>query len=210
MRIIHLLMLMLPLALSACRTPAGEAVGQSLVEQAAVEATAIVQQAQATAMVLQAQAQATVVMAQVEAIRATSTPNAIEPATPTELSSTQISTVMSTTPRSLTPTPVSTQMVEVVRVGFAAEGGLIIVQFKAPPEVAEKWWQGSLYVVDEASGEEYREIPVMPVIGPLISKPQVAGQIGNVILVNQPPGLKSGALVTVILGNYTFEHILIE
>jgi hypothetical protein len=100
--------------------------------------------------------------------------------------------------------------VEIVRVGFAAEGALIIIQFKAPYKVAEHWWQGSVYLVDEASGEEYREIPVMPVIGPLISKPRMDGQVGNVMLVNQPHALKSGALVTIVMGDYKFEHILVE
>jgi hypothetical protein len=210
MRILHLLMLLLALALTACGTPADGAVEQSLVEQAAAEATAIVQRAQATALLLQAQAQATAVMAQVEAIRATSTPGVVEPAMPTDLSTTSIVTATSSTSRSLASMAKATQSVEIVRVGFAVDGGLIVIQFKAPPEVAEKWWQGSVKVIDEASGEEYREIPVMPKIGPLISKPRLAGQVGNVMLVNQPPGLKSGALVTVVLGDYTFEHILVE
>jgi hypothetical protein len=210
MKMTCLLLLLIILALTACGTSGGDAVGQSLVEQAAAEATAIIQQAQATALLLQAQAQATAVMAQVEIKRATSTPSAIEAVTQTEGSSNLISTATLTTPGSLTPSVVPPQTVEIIRVGFAAEGGLIIIQFKAPPEVTEQWWQGSVSVVDETNGEEYREIPVMPTIGPLISKPRLAGQAGYVMLVNQPPGLKSGALVTVVLGNYTFEHILVE
>jgi hypothetical protein len=106
--------------------------------------------------------------------------------------------------------PEESQQVEIVRVGFAGEGGFIIIQFKAPAEVAERWWQGDFLVVDEETETEYKEVPVMPKIGPLISKPKLAGQVGYVMLVNTPPGLSTGARVTVMLGDYRFEHVVVE
>jgi len=39
---------------------------------------------------------------------------------------------------------------------------MIIVRYLAPPDEAEKWWQGNVSVVDEANGTVYNEIPVMP------------------------------------------------
>ncbi|OGO28262.1 MAG: hypothetical protein A2136_00310 [Chloroflexi bacterium RBG_16_54_11] len=205
-----LLMPLLVLLLTACMPPASDAADQGLVEQAAAEATAILKQAQATALLIQAQAEATAIMAQAGAQKPTSTPHISKPVLSAGGSSTPIATATISELKIPASTTEQAQNVEVERVGFAADGGLIIIQFKAPSEVADKWWQGSVSVVDEASGVEYREIPVMPKIGPLISRPQITGQIGNVMLVNQPPGLKVGALVTVILGNYTFEHIQVQ
>jgi hypothetical protein len=100
--------------------------------------------------------------------------------------------------------------VKVTGVGFAADGGMIMVRFLAPPEEAEKWWPGTVSVTDEGNKEVYNEIPVMPKVGPLIGRPKVPGQPGYVMLVNAPPWLRPGALVTVVLGAYTFEHIPVE
>jgi hypothetical protein len=178
-------------------------------EKAGAEATAIIERAQATAIVLQAQAMATtlvrdaaepdsatrVVPAIDLAPRATSTSQAAGPA----------STLQSATP----VTPI-TEIVQVTGVGFAADGALLNIQFRAPAAVSERWWQGSAYLVDEATGATYREVPVMPKIGPLMSKPKIAGQIGYIMLVNGPAPLKAGALVTVVLGDYRFEHLQIH
>jgi hypothetical protein len=97
-----------------------------------------------------------------------------------------------------------------VRVGYAVEGALIDIQFRAPKEVSEGWWQGTVYVIDEATGESYREIPVVPKVGPLMSKPVTAGQVGYIMLVNGPVPLVPGSVVTVVLGEYRFEHVPVQ
>jgi hypothetical protein len=65
-------------------------------------------------------------------------------------------------------------------------------------------------VTDQATQAVYDEIPVMPKIGPLIGKPKQEGQIGYVMLVNEPPWLRPGATVTVVLGKHTFEDVPVE
>ena len=107
-------------------------------------------------------------------------------------------------------TAVAQDAVEVTRVGFAVEGGFIDVQFKAPYEVSEHWWQGSAYLLDEGTGVYYREIPVMPKLGPLLSRPKTAGQTGYIMFINGPRPLRPGALVTVVLGDYHFEHLRVQ
>ena len=95
-------------------------------------------------------------------------------------------------------------------VGIAADGGYIAVYFKAPPEVAGGWWQGSIYVLDEGTGILYAEIPVMPVVGPLIGKPKEAGQEGYCMLTNTGGAIRPGSVVTVVLGSYKREHITVQ
>jgi hypothetical protein len=95
-------------------------------------------------------------------------------------------------------------------VGFAAEGGFIMVQYKAPPLVARQWMQGTVYVRDEATGNVFSEIPVMPKIGPLIGRPREPGQPGYVMLVNPRGALKPGATVTVVLGDFQQEHVTVR
>jgi hypothetical protein len=109
----------------------------------------------------------------------------------------------------LAPAPERTQ-VEIVRVGFAAEGAYIIVQFYAPPRMTHAWIQGTVSLIDEASGTVYNEIPVTPVIGPLIGRPAQATQLGYVMLVNAPTPLAPGAKVTVILGDFRQEHLIVQ
>jgi hypothetical protein len=181
-------------------------VGSDLVDSAAAQATAIVQEAEATAMVLRAQARATAVMAQALEFNATPTP---EP-TPVQQAFSGDQPAASPTPSEglqYTPEPEVPLTVEVLQVGLAADGGFIIVRFMAPPAEAAKWWQGSVSVTDEGNGAVYEEIPLMPKVGLMIARPKVAGQGGYVLLVNAPPGLRSGALVTVVLGAYQFEHV---
>lgn len=193
--------------IAACgqAAPPGEQTGEAdLLESAAAEATAIIQQARATALVLQAQAQATALVSQ--AGTAAATPS---PATP-DLNPTP---APSTPDRAATPAGAPTPgpaTVQVLGVSFAAEGAMIMVRFLASPDEAEKWWPGNVSVEDEVSGTIYNEIPVMPIIGPLIARPKVEGQQGYVMLVNPPPGLRTGALVTVVLGTYCFEHVPVQ
>lgn len=185
---------------------AGGTAGETLVEKAAREATAIVEQAQATALMLQAQAQATAVMSQAEVLVSKPVPEATWMAYVPESEVGEEEDVES----AAEPTQPTGDTVQVISVGFAGEGGFIMVRFLAPPEVSELWWQGAVSVQEEESGTLYNEIPVIPKIGLLIGRPQVEGQIGYVMLVNTFPGLQSGTLVTVTLGNYQFEHIPVQ
>lgn len=182
-----------------------------VVDSAAAEATALVQQAQATAIVLEAQAKATALVEQ--ARLAGGTPTSAVPTLPAY--SSPVPEPSRQTPaltdaggegeESGEPTPV-----EVLGVGFAGEGGMIMVRFLASPDEAEKWWPGSVSVSDEGNGEVYNEIPVMPKVGPLIGRPKFENQPGYVMLMNVPPYLQPGALVTVVLGDYTFEHVPVQ
>jgi hypothetical protein len=183
----------------------------NLLDGAAAEATALVQQAEATAIVLQAQVQATALVEQAR----------LAGGTPTSAVENQL-VYVSPTPASMSATPIPEQetsvisaageatAVEVLAVDFAAEGGMIMVRFLAPPEEAEKWWPGTVSVMDEGNDVVYREIPVLPKVGPLIGRPKVAGQPGYVMLVNAPPYLEPGVLVTVELGSHRFEHVPVE
>ena len=166
---------------------------------AAAQATAIVQQAQATALVLRAQSEAQ------------ATVQAIIPAPETTTGNTEAGVA---SPPVSTPSPTAEATaiipIEVLSVGLAAEGGMIQVRFRAPVDVADRWFQGQVYLIDEASGREYKEIPVMPRIGPLFGKPAHDGQTGYFMLVNAPEPLQSGTIVTVVLGNHIEESIMIQ
>ena len=98
---------------------------------------------------------------------------------------------------------------QLLMVNFSANGGYIDVQFTAPYELTQNWWQGSIYVSDESTGMLYYQIPVMPVVGPLMGKPRYFGQKGYCMLVNQAPWLAPGSLITVVLGNYKRLHVII-
>jgi hypothetical protein len=191
-----------------------------VVEQAAAQATAIIQQARATALVLQAQSEATALVAQAgtpapaESVQLlTASPTLAGAVTQ---SSGQLATVQATpgagtsgAPEPATQTTTG-PAVEIQRVTYGAEGAYIVVYFTATPEAAQTFWPGVLWVVDEASGAVYNEVPVMPIIGPLIARPREKGQPGYVMLVNAPVPLQPGALVTVVLGEYKFEHVPIQ
>jgi len=201
--------------LAACTAPPTAAPTRepSVLEKAAAEATMIVQRAQATAMVLGAQATATAmyqqVAAQEAAVQPTHTPFVEARPASSDPQPGTTDTPVREVSEDAEPTP-SPIPVEVISVGFAIEQGLINVRFRAPPEVAEKWWPGNVSVVDEQSEGVYNEIPVMPKIGPLIGRPKVAGQLGYAMLVNAPPYLRSGAQVTVVLGSYEFKHVTVQ
>ena len=196
---------------------------QALKEKADQEATAIIRRAEATAVVLRAQATAAALIQ--SASGPTSTPTPFVP-TPTRVAAPSI---VLASPVPTAPAPVSassplaspagtltttehsgTSEVELLRVTFGADGAYIVVQFLAQPRVAETFWPGVLSVVDEATGAVYNEVPVMPVIGPLIARPKEAGQLGYVMLVNAPPGLRPGSSVTVILADFRQEHVTVQ
>lgn len=200
--------------LAACggnlEPPAEPTPTQDVVAGAAAQATALLQQAQATAIVLQAQAQATALVEQARQAGSTPAsavahPQASASATPAPAGETASSPEPSSDGPTAEPMPAA-----VLSVGFAGDGGLIMVRFMASPDEAETWWQGDVTLTDEGSGAVYGEIPVMPKVGPLIARPSIEGQAGYVMLVNSPPYLQAGALVTVALGKNRFKHVPVE
>ena len=188
--------------------------------QAAAEATVIVQKARATAIVLQAEVQAAALIEQAqqppEAVPSAQIQLLVTPSTnPTPLI--QATSQAAAGLQSFQETPTNMVMdypviasqgdFNLLGVTFAADGGFIMVSFTAPPNAVAQLYQGTVSVTDESNGAIYDEIPVMPVIGPLIGRPVELGQRGYVMLSNKPPGLKPGALVTIVLGDVIFEHI---
>ena len=194
----------------------GVAPGPDLKEKAAAEATAMIQSAEATAMVLQAQAKATALVQSASAAGPTPTPavTPLPPLKPAAQPATGVASPSPTRSTELTDTEeADVDEVQLVRVEVGTESGLILVQFKAPYQMARKWQQGMVYVVDEATGAKYYEIPVLPVVGPLFARPKVAGQIGHVMFTNAAPGaagLRRGSLVTVVLGAFRQEHVTVQ
>ncbi|MCI0519929.1 MAG: hypothetical protein L0Z70_06685 [Chloroflexi bacterium] len=211
------LLIPLLLFLAAC-TPAADA-APDLLEQAALEATAIIQSARATALVMQAQATADALVNPSAFPSATPLPTRVTApagqspvATPTLLMMTEPITaslpITDTQAAGGTPSPANPE-VTLLRVSFGNDGQLIHVQFLAPPEVARNWQQGMLYVIDEETGVQYANIPVAPVLGPLLSKPIRDGQPGYVMLINTNMSLGGNRYLTVILGDYRWEHVKI-
>jgi hypothetical protein len=50
----------------------------------------------------------------------------------------------------------------------------------------------------------------MPRIGPLIGRPGREGQLEYIMPIKAPPILRPDALVTVVLGSYTSEHVPVQ
>jgi hypothetical protein len=94
-------------------------------------------------------------------------------------------------------------------VGMAGDGAYVAVSYRAPVALARTWIQDSVYVVDEKTQLVYKDIPIMPVIGPLIGRPGQDGQPGYVMLQNYYQVLRAGSVVTVVLGNYRREHVTV-
>lgn len=94
-------------------------------------------------------------------------------------------------------------------IGFAGEGAYIMVQFTAPMKQSERWQQDFIWVVDEKTRILYKDVPVVPVVGTLIGRPSQEGDIGYVMLYNLYNGIKSGSVVSVVMGNYKREHIVV-
>ena len=187
-----------------------------LKDKAAAEATAIIQSAEATALILQAQAKATALVQSASAAGPTPAP-AVTPLPPLKPAAQPVVGAASPTLSSateLTDTEeADSTAVQIVRVEVGTETGLILVQFKAPHQVARTWQQGMVYVVDEATGAKYSEIPVLPVVGPLFGRPKQVGQIGHVMFTNAArgaAGLRRGSVVTVVLGAFKQEHVTVQ
>ncbi|MGE5140671.1 MAG: hypothetical protein ACM3JD_14480 [Rudaea sp.] len=187
---------------------------QSPQEKAAAEATVIVQQAEATAIVLRAQGTAQALIAGARAPTPTVVAQAV---TGVSAPMEQAGGAMTEEPSpaaTLTPQAAATGTaggkVVLGQVGFGADGGFIVVNFTAPPQIAHAWIQGMMYVVDEATGYKYSEIPVIPVVGPMFAKPKEDGQSGYVMFVNTNGTLRPGAVVTVVLGDFKQEHVVAQ
>jgi len=175
------------------------------VELAGLEATRIVQSARATAIVKQAQAEAAVLS------QPTASPIVAGAVTVAPTMAGTLAVVAAATPsRAQTPDPEPTASIRLVRVGFAANGEYIHVEYFAPPLLIAQWRQGLFSVIDETTGEVYNEVPTMPIVGPMIGRPVKAEQMAYVMLVNRPPELQPGAIVTVVLDKFRFEHIVVE
>lgn len=183
------------------------------VAQAALEATRIVQSARATAIIKQAQAEAAA-LSQSTATPApimTPTPSAPVVVTSAPTLTGTLAAVAAATPSDRpTPAPEPTASIRLVRVGFAANGEYIHVEYFAPPVLIAQWRQGLFSVIDETTGEVYNEVPTMPIVGPMIGRPVKPEQMAYVMLVNRPPELQPGAIVTVLLDKFRFEHIVVE
>ena len=219
-RLIPLCTLAFVLAWLAACSPAapagGSAPGLNPKDKAAAEATSIIQSAEATALVLQAQAKATALVQSASAAGPTPAPSVtpLPPLKPAAQPATGVASPSPTRSTELTDTEeADTDEVQIVRVEVGTETGLILVQFRAPPAMARKWQQGMVYVVDEATGAKYTEIPVLPVVGPLFGRPNQAGQTGYVMFTNAAPGasgLRRGSVVTVVLGAFKQEHVTVH
>ena len=96
-------------------------------------------------------------------------------------------------------------------VGFGMENLYIAVTYKAPPDIAKNWQPlaGDVYVMDEKTGIIYRDVPSAPIIGPLFQRPKTKDQAVAVMLLNTGYAIKSGSVLTVVLGNYKREHYVV-
>lgn len=176
------------------------------VELAALEATRIVQSARATAIVQQAQIEAAALAQPTHNAPAAAPDPSQTPSAPVDLAPTLSTPTVAAPP---IPGPTPTASIRLVRVGFAANGEYIHVEYFAPPVLIAQWRQGLFAVIDETTGEVYNEVPVMPIVGPMIGRPVKPEQMAYVMLVNRPPRLQSGATVTVVLDKFRFEHVIV-
>ena len=190
----------LAFSLAGCK-PASVSRETGILQKAGGTATALIENAYATAIVLEAQSMATALVAKA---------NAGQPTLPPGRSATPM--IEKKNPAALiTPSPMPTSAgVELVAVTTAADGNLLMIAFKAPPRLAEKWMQGNGYIIDEATSTTYEEIPSLGSIGPLFTRPKQEGKIGYVMLSNAPVPLAAGSIVTVVLGDFTQEHVKIQ
>jgi hypothetical protein len=210
------------LAASACGSRPYPSTEGNILDQAAVEATAIIQQAQATALMIQAQAEATAMVE--KALQAgeengqNEDPTLAPTSIPLETQAVTVEAGIATPVITEVPTVQGLQLnplasqdgVALLSVSYGAEGAYIVVNFISRPEIAQTFWPGVLSVTDEATGNLYAEVPVLPIIGPLIARPREDGQPGYFMLVNAPVPIPPGSLVTVMLGEFKFEHITIK
>lgn len=210
---------LLVLALVSCAAPAtpdrpAAPIGMATptldpVELAALEATRIVQSARATAIIKQAQVEAAA-LSQPTPVVAEMVPSPPAGTATLAVTATLVPTATVAPSGAQMPAPSPTASIRLVRVGFAANGEYIHVEYFAPPVLISQWRQGLFSVIDEATGEVYNEVPLMPIVGPMIGRPVRPEQMAYVMLVNRVPLLQPGAMVTVVLDKFRFEHIVVE
>jgi hypothetical protein len=202
-----LVMAALAFCLAGCAAATSHATGSTLREQAAKEATAIVERAEATALVLRAEATARA-LTHVE----TQTPPAMTDATlPQPSLSAQ---AIPARPTEQVPAPSSeagqeSLAVEVVSIQVASQSGFLVLQYKADPTFVGKLSPTQFYLRDEATGTEYRDIPTLPSMGLMFGRPQRAGQIATVLFSNVG-NLQPGATMTVVIGSIKHEHVVLR
>lgn len=206
--------------LAGCSPSATPQLPQDPAAEAGAQATAIIQRAEATALAIQARSEATALVAQAQ-LEATSLVSQVtpHPAGGTTAGGTPASLEAAAgTPEMISAEAITNTVtageepaaVRILRVSLAEETRYIYVQFLAPPELAQRWNQTSVYIEDIATGTRYSEVPFMPLIGPLFNRPARAGQSGFFMIINLPTPLDFGARVRVKLGNYIFEDLEIE
>ncbi len=100
--------------------------------------------------------------------------------------------------------------IELLGVNYDYDGGFIMVQYKANPHAAERIVPDKVYVLDESTGTVYNDIPVAPLIGPLLGRPKHDGQTGYVMFVNFDYGIRVGSIVTVVLDGFKQEHVVVQ
>ncbi len=174
-----------------------------------MEATAIIERAEATAIVARAQATASALAqgAGTTALPATPPPStaAAYPAPAASVSPTPSFTVVAG-PAATSSRP----QVEVLGVTLAGEGGFIEVVFTAMPQISAQWVAGTVRVIDEETGAVYDELVTLPSVGLLFARPNRPGQPGYVMLTNVNHGVHPGSIVTVVLGGYRKEHVVVH
>jgi hypothetical protein len=180
------------------------------VARAAAEATVIVQYAQATAIVAKARAQATALAEDAVRARVSPTPSTIPTARVEDKADGEVTTQPVTTATMETRATVQPLAVEIVGVSVVPDSGLIQVRFKAQPSISAKWQYWNLYMIDEVTGITYNDIPDAPLIGRLFSRPPTAAQVGYVMFRNTEGKLQKGGVVTVVLGDFKQEHVLVQ
>lgn len=79
-----------------------------------------------------------------------------------------------------------------------------------PSGVDVTWRKGGRTLGQDQGGNVFNEVPLMPLIGPLIARPVEDGQPGYFMVVHAPASLRSGSPVTVQLADYTFEHVPVQ
>jgi|WetSurMetagenome_2_1015567.scaffolds.fasta_scaffold160986_1 hypothetical protein len=107
----------------------------------------------------------------------------------------------------LTETEPDPDGAELLSVTLGGNDEMIGVNYTSPPQLAQRWIQGDVFVVNEANNRVYRDTVLMPVVGWLFQRPAQYGQIASVMLINN--GLKKGDQLTVVLGKYRRQHIII-
>ncbi len=193
-------------SLAGCATKNSPTDALSANSQAANQATALIQNAEATALMSKAQVQATSILLTANAPANTPPPSPV-PVNPDQvLTPNSSQTIVQPIPTN----KVVDESIKLFGVHIGGDGGFIAVEFSAPPAVAAKWYDGTVYVIDESSGIIYKDIPVMEVIGPLFAKPKLPGQGGYVMFYNTNNAIKPGSVLTVVLGDFKQEHVIVQ